>query len=91
MSDFSMEFIRTQTGVQRDCDDWDAGLANFGYVACKGRPIPLTAPTLDEARAEAEQRWQERPAAYRDGKAEGYWIFTADGHVRTLRVMESVE
>ena len=76
MPGFVMFLIRTEEGVVRiDGEDWDDALVNFGYEECEGvGPISLSARDADEAKREAEARWEEVVAQHARHKPEGYWI-----------------
>jgi hypothetical protein len=70
MNEYAMIFIRTSPGVDREADDWDFGLVNFGYEACELlAPIPLKA--ID---TEAGAHWQAWLEDVHTENAEGYWI-----------------
>jgi hypothetical protein len=93
-TEYRMDFIRTQPGLRRDLrgEDWDFGLVNFGYEACERvDPIRIVARNLDDAREQAERRWQAWCAKPYDDEPEGYWIVTPDNRIRFTYVRDEVD
>jgi hypothetical protein len=72
--EYRIEFIQTQPGLVRDPEGhWEDGRINFGYESVDHiEPIWLRAENLDDARRQAQQRWEARKVF--DSETEGCWL-----------------